>query len=845
MARDRARVPFGPGLDRATGAAAVQPSSMKDARNVYARDDKLALRAGMQTTAYPAIPWGTDVVGIFPLRSKLEVIMVILDRAARTLRVYRVNPVGPTIQQAANPVGWGTLDPNAPLPRFMAAENYGRLIIAHDEPTYLYRLPTIVYTPDISDPVVGTLAVVQATDSGGTLRDVKFRGVESYLDYIVGWGFGEGSSATNANRPEIVRFSEAAAPTTFPIEAYFIAGVRDDPVTRCIPAGGVLLAAKSAETYIINGTDPATFGISLGDPLRGIVAGRLAYALGGAAYAWTESGPAVSTGGAWADLAIPLELDGPPPTSLTAAGATAYGWVGWDEERRVLEFGFPDVTTPSSPTLVFALSLREPQNPRWTYYERQQSIYTVGTFYDGKAGPPAIIGYVTAITAADAGIAADNASRKLNLSWTNNAANGDELVDIFVKPTGGAWTLFASVPVGAASQSQSFASGFDPLQTYTIAMRYRRGTQVGTGYTGSDPDAWTAPTAPGARQTLTFSCATPTQPSGTWSRVSASQAEVAMAWTLTDLYVDVAVQKSTDNVNWTTVTTLAGGTTPRSYTYVQQPGEGATTLYLRVRPVRGVTNGTASTSRSVWMGWQGLPFTQYAWCFQHSATQFGVLSLFANRTNSPGSVAFSDASGYEIQTSPDAVTWTTRASGAVGAGQLVFATGLTPEFTNGTITYVRIRASYTTFGVDDFGPWAESNSTPVTLANRFAVWVNTANTPPTGFNMVTAGAYPAYSGGGGVDSVVSLTMPTPPASWAAWAWLIARASAGAGLWTQISPFVSGGSQSVSNVTGPGRSGTQVSITGYGVAVDGRFDSRGYWYWNIASPVTVGPWNNLP
>lgn len=611
--RGRQRIPFvfGQGLDRATGALIDNPGALADARNLYVREAKLAVRPGLAGSGFAAIGWGTDVVGVFPLAVKLDVVTVVFDRATLELRVYRHNPIGNTTQLVDT---WGTLNASARFPLVHAAECAGVLLLAHDEPTFAYRFPTQVYTPGALDTDAGTIADLEADlDQDGTPGPVCFRGVTSYLEYVFGWGFGNEASAGAGNRPEIVRHCVPADPLSWNAEGYFQPGAVGDPVLACGfaggPSGSVLLVEKAGATFAITGEAPADFGLVQVDDRFGIAGSRLGITVAGRRYTWSAAGPRMSTGGPSDDLALPLELDGPEPATLAAAGAVEFGWAAYDEARRLLLFGFPDVANADAPTRVYAASLhRDP--PQFSYLELQQCVVGVGAQLLGKGPPPPVTGYASAVTAADVGLDPSDARvRGLGIAWTNNSANGDESVEVRIRAAGAsAWELLPVAAVGGATQAL-IVSGADPLTDYDVAIRYVRGAETAAGYADAEPDNWTALTTAGAKTTVTTDCETPVLTSaGGWARVSPTQTQVALHWTLADLLAPVLVRKSPDGITWTDVALLDGSLTPRSYTYLIPPGEVGVTRYFDVVPQRGVTGalgtitGTPSNAIAAYLG---------------------------------------------------------------------------------------------------------------------------------------------------------------------------------------------------------------------------------------------------
>jgi hypothetical protein len=238
--REVVPVPFGAGLDRATGALATNPASFWDLRNVILKDDKLEVRGGLTQSGALLTAVG-DVVGIFPFRAIKAAVAVGYNRTTRQLTVWRLDATGGWIENLGV---WATLIPGAELaqPIVVAAEHKGLLFLAHDEPLYNFRAQTHYFNPAL--PVGAQLVGLTADFNGDSINEaVYFRGVRQYLSYMWGWGHG---AESRPNAPEVVRFSEGAAPTTWPKNYYFIAGAADEAVTNCAAAGNRLVVMGGA-----------------------------------------------------------------------------------------------------------------------------------------------------------------------------------------------------------------------------------------------------------------------------------------------------------------------------------------------------------------------------------------------------------------------------------------------------------------------------------------------------------------------------------------------------------------------------------------------------------------------
>lgn len=664
---------LGAGLDRATGTAAVQPTVAVDAENWYARDAKLAVRPGLVGTGYPALPWGTDVACIAPCRATGEVMYVLYDRTSREVRIYRLNPALGTLTPAGVDGAWGTLSPDALWPVVTAAENDGKVFFAHDEPTLAYRLATIYYTPDLDNPLLpGALTTLEADlDGDGTAAPVYFRGVIAYLEYMCGWGYGS-EQVGEEDRGDIFRVSQPAEPTVFRPESFAVCGARREPITAAVPTEGVLAIAKATEAYRLVGTSPLDFRIEVLDSRYGAVSSRSAVAVGNVGFWCSSDGPRLVLAGSTEPVAQSLELVSPLPDTLPARGPNRTCFVVYDRDRYTLEWLWPNLDTVALRTTGFLLSRWDPQRPRWTFTVREQCVSCAGEVIFSEAVAVAVLdGYVSNVVATDTAIAADARYRRVEISWDNNLALGNETVQIFTKPAGGAWSIALSVPVASTTAQSAAVDIALPLTEYDIAIRYTRLGGVTAGYEGNDPDAWTAPTEAGAKTTVTTTSASVAWTGGSFVNASTP---VTLTWSSAQLNAPYLLEKDA-GAGWVTV---AADLVATSYVYTIPSGELGTTVDFRVRAQRGVTAGPSAGTRSVPMF---ITIAAPAWLSATWQDFNGVAAL--------SWTAVTGATNYELQVSLDGgATWLSFASTASTS----FNPSLPTSYYNTTVNF-RVRAT--------------------------------------------------------------------------------------------------------------------------------------------------------
>jgi len=565
-------IQFGRGLDRASGHLAAAPETMRDLRNVYVRDTRLEVRKGAVRTATV----GDTITGVFPFITEQAGVLTALEGSS--LRVYLVDGFG----QGSPPLflgDWGTLPEGAHKPpRTLGAEAGNRVFIAHDEIHIGKRLPTVIYQPFQSDTFV-TLR----QDLGGGEVDVKFRGVAKHLEYIVGWGFG---NIDDQDRQEIVRISlpgliDETGEVRFLPEHYWIVGTRGDPVVRCIPLGidePALLAFKSAETYLLFGYDQTNFGIRLIDSRHGLASSRLAVSYDGMVFFWSLEGPRVFDGpGASKELAIPLDLRAPPPSSLVQSGAIEDGWAEYVPERRAIRFVFGP--------LKYVLHLWNPTRPEWSYEEGLDE-FCGGIIFGGGTpvfGPPSGAPSLHDVV--------DIETTSVRLIIEHSGAEGNEVLEVWLRPSGGEWFRFTPEMVRLPGPQSVQVTDLQPGTSYDVAVRYRRGPHFTPGYE-NDPDTWPSYKA-GAFVTA---MGAPVIQQVTWERTSASSERILV--TVIPVYNDVDLELLSDGVVVATAPAPHSG--PVTIAHVDPAGEQLHTYTARHRTAAKVGDESAPVSR--WSG---------------------------------------------------------------------------------------------------------------------------------------------------------------------------------------------------------------------------------------------------
>ena len=605
MPRQEMPIVIGKGLDRATGLVGVNFATPVDVRNVYARDGKMALRPGMIGTGFPPLAWGTDILAIWGVKATLDVLFVVYDRPTLAIRIYRLDPVNNVLQTLSSPADglWGLAGSSAEFPVVSVAEADGKVFFAHDEANIAARLPTVYYTPNFVTPAtVGTLTTLTADLNGdGASATVYFRGVIAYLEYMSGWGYGS-ETVGDLDRGDIFRISKPAQPTVWAPGDYFLAGVRRDPIIAAVPCRmtssigtvtSVLALLKNDQSFRVVGSSPDDFGIEDLDVLYGAISSRAVVSIGGTAYAWASDGPRMVTPAGTAPIGQPLELVSPLPGDFPPLGPGRLAFVAYDQSRYRLAFCFPDIDTGSLPVPAFSLSLWRSEDPRWTFDLISQPVTCAGRqlLRDVGSSATAPTGYPVMGAVVDESSSADATYRSVLLRWTNTDNAGDEFVQLFAKPLGGAWSLVTTLASVVGAESGSWASAL-PVTSYSVAMRLIRGSTPAVGYEDMNPDNWTSPHA--ALSKATFST---TSSSVAWVSETYFDANktVSLIWTSAQLAVPYLLEKNPGS-GWVTV---VADLVASSYVYPIPVGEQGTSVQFRVTAQRGAVVGPTSGAVSV------------------------------------------------------------------------------------------------------------------------------------------------------------------------------------------------------------------------------------------------------
>lgn len=525
-------IPMGMGLDRHTGIMAVDPLTMYDMRNVRPLVGKLQARRGVLVQSELPAQGGqpcTSVRLLQSVRSQSEGIAVGYYHGNREVHVYRIAGDGTAPAHIAK---WFDLPATAATPPiFTGAESYGKAFLAHDEARQSLRANTQLY-----DASKGTLADLEANLDGKGDAPIRFRGVDTWSDYLLGWGFASPSDI----RPEFLRVSQPGEPDLFDPEHYFIVGDRGSPVHTVKHASAntssSLVALKPTGSFRIIGSSRLDFGIMPSYALIGCLSSRLAVSVRDTVYAWGFDGPWSATYQQLLDLEEPLAIDNPFPADLPAAGPAREAFALYVPGEKVIEWHFGD--------RIYVLSLAD-GGLRWSLRERPGARAASGALmFSAAFGEALADGSGVAPTGGPTVAAVTSAGGSATVTWANNSQDGTELLEVWVAQTtnvrgtqkiitGEVFTNPAyqrQLPdrrVTAASEETTDISGLSIGQGYSVAVRYRRGGRYSPGYESDDPNEWPA----ASRMAFTASPAAPTLDSVRFLRTSSYETVMRVSFT--------------------------------------------------------------------------------------------------------------------------------------------------------------------------------------------------------------------------------------------------------------------------------------------------------------------------
>lgn len=588
---------FGSGLDRETGVMAMAPGGMEDLRNVHLLTGKFQVRRGFERVMEFVDDDDneqTDTLGGIAMLGRRAAVYVTYDSVNYKVNVF----VGDADASWYSHLGeWEFLKEddsailtanNSDPPVIILAEYNNKVFMAHSTNMVDWRAQThyVYYDEDDAEYKLEAL-YAEWPDSHDVVSDMKvrFRGVVHHLEYIIGWGWG----TTEEDRPEFVRVSKPGMPLTalrngdaFDINHYWIPGDEGDPVIACCPTAHTLLCFKESETWELYGTSYLNFGQRPIDAIFGMLQPRLAVNVEGAVFAWTTEGPRLfAPDGTSEALEIPLELYLPEPYDLITKGEDQYAFAVYMPVYRSVWFVFG--------RRVYTVYIRVPGDWKWGYQELGFDAmcgFRLPQSGWGLVEPPT--GYPSSPTMNDI------EDEQADVVVTNNGQDGDETLQVWLKPAGGEWALHKSFSVTTAATQEHTLENLEAGWDYDLAVRYKRGPFYSPAHPGTDPDTWPSSSKTSFTTTLDT---LPTIDAGVWSRVSGSVEQVTL--TITPPYTgtgyDVQIRRGGGLID--TEEDVSG-----SFDYDDTGCSGEASNSYDIRLVTPYVNGSYTAATAVWGG---------------------------------------------------------------------------------------------------------------------------------------------------------------------------------------------------------------------------------------------------
>src|SRR5690606_13395593 len=317
----------------------------------------------------------------------------------------------------------------------------------------------------------------------------------------------------------------------------------------------------------------------------------------------------------------------------------------------------------------------------WTYHELGFEAVSGGLIYVGAALPLEPPGFNDTLSVSDIG------PDSVMLHWKNRDMIGDELIEVWLRPAGGAWALATSVGVSAAVDQQYLLEGLDAGTDYDWALRAVRGGLYRAGYESPDPDTWPA----ASRSSFTTLLLPPTIESATWERTSASSERILV--TVSPVYNDVDLELLSGGVVVGTAPAPHSG--PVTIAHVDPAGEQLHTYTARHRTAAKEGDESAPVSR--WAGPDAPTLTEII--------PQGVCVYTVRWASASGSLY------TEIEDDYPNSSFALRGTAAPGQGEIQVAHGQAIEDCAGIggemipVT-VRIRHRQDSFGVSDYSHYS-------------------------------------------------------------------------------------------------------------------------------------------
>lgn len=377
------------------------------------------------------------------------------------------------------------------------AEGLGVAYVAHKEAADEDGLNWPTKTLTLSGGTWTAATLTSDLNGDSTAEDLYFSGVVSFQQHLWGYGFGAGTTAANAFRPEMARWSQATFDSTgglFLTPDSMTLGDKVRSLRERIIAhglsGNALFLFSPGSCVRITGYGRDTWQRDILDKSYGIVGHKAGVTAGNAFYWWSnrgpmragDSGPAEPLWDAIATAALNA-LSGGDPTGIVA---------GYDRDRdQVLWFYQADGTEGLKRFAAFDVRRNIWLGPDSSVgiavgcAGQVEPVYTVDSPPSPPAGPP-VLSAASAIS---------------TTAFTVNWAIGDVTAALLLKcRVHGAASYGAEIEIGAGATSYGL-TGLTANVGYDVSVRHEKNGQ----FSAPDEDA-----TPYATTLESLTCEAPT-----------------------------------------------------------------------------------------------------------------------------------------------------------------------------------------------------------------------------------------------------------------------------------------------------------------------------------------------
>lgn len=458
-------------------------------------------------------------------------------------------------------------------PDVCVTEGLGTCYIAHtvaSDASGLYW-PTRTYT-DFSASVSSVAA--SGTDGSSAGSDTAyFNGVIAFQQALFGWGYGSGTTASTAFRPEMIRFSPPSFGNLQVADALTLGDKVRSLAERVIGAG------LAGEACYFGGANLLTRVTGYGrdswyrepvDRSYGFVGPKCMVTVGDTLYYWSRRGPLRITA-----TDAPEPLWDALPTTVAGTINTSRIVAGFDPDRDQVRFHYD---TGNGVRLVAAFDVRRDVwlGPASDIGVSIACAGVVQPYTSSTATPPA--GPAGAPTTASTTSVGQTTA---TANWVNGDPSAQTEVS-YQPQSGSAWTVVATQPAGTTSYTFSGLSA-------GVAYQWRARHVLNGQYS-----SYLGPSA--ATQWTTSAGTTALQPPSNLSAVAQSPHEAFnLAWTNSgESGVSTAIERATDGTTFTLAATVGPGIASQT---VAVPSYG--TWYFRVKHTKsGATDSAYSNVAS-------------------------------------------------------------------------------------------------------------------------------------------------------------------------------------------------------------------------------------------------------